>query len=210
MLYYNASFVRKTDSKSMEEWAEKQVFSGRWMAERSDCIDFLWNEIPWSDSYKRLNRDQWEEGDQWHPYPCKLLVAYDEQLQEENYGFLHKEENYSYSASMPCGEMMREMKLYTAERGVVRRIEDDSIAAINLNIIKEKTGLVVRKDILRDYLRKKKYHLYAFILGNKEVRAGSMMVVDSKDLSGCMMMDEKGEWKVVQKLRVIDKGVKYD
>lgn len=205
MLYYNSSFVRKADSKSMEGWAEKQDFSGRWMAERSDCIDFLWNEMPWSDSYKRLNRDQWEEGDQWHPYPCKLLVAYDEQLQEENYGFLHKEENYSYSASMPCGEMMREMKLYTAERGVVRRIEDDSIAAINLDIIKEKTGLVVRKDILCEYLRKKKYHLYVFILGNKEVRAGSMMVVDSKDLSGCMTMDEKGEWKEVQKLRIVEK-----
>lgn len=210
MLLYNTSFVRKTDSKSMSEWAEKQDFSGSWMASRSDCIDFLWNEIPWSDSYKRLGRDQWEDGDQWHPYPCKVLVAYDEQLQEENYGFLNKEETYSFSASMPCGEMMREMKLYTAERGIIRRIADDAIVGINMSIINEKTGLVVRKDLLCEYLKKKKYHLYCFILGNKEVRLGGMGVADSRDLSACMMMDEKGEWKTVQKLRVIKKGVKHD
>lgn len=203
MLYYNSSFVRKADSKDMLAWAEKKDFSGRWMAERTDCIDFLWNEMPWSDSYKRLKRDQWEDGDQRNPYPCKVLVAYDEQLQEENYGFLNKEENYSYSASMPCGEMMKVMKLYTAERGIVRRIGDDEIVAINMGIINERTGLVVRKDVLCQYLKKQKYHLYCYILGNKEVRVRK--VIDGNDLSGCMMMDEKGNWKTVQKLRVIEK-----
>ena len=206
MLLYNTSFVKKNDSKAMQEWAENQDFSGGWMASRSDCIDFLWNEIPWSDSYKRLGRDLWEAGDQWHPYPCKVLVAYDEQLQEENYGFLNKEERYSFSASMPCGEMLREMKLYTAERGIIRRVADDVIVGINLSIINEKTGLVVRKDILCEYLKKKKYNLYCFILGNKEVRLGSMRVADSRDLSGCMMMNEKGDWKTVQKLRVVEQN----
>ena len=206
MLYYNSSFVRKKDSKDMQAWAEKKDFSGRWMAERTDCIDFLWNEMPWSDSYKRLKRDAWKDGDQWNPYPCKVMVAYDEQLQEDNYGFLNKEENYSYSASMPCGEMMRMMKLYTAERGIVRRIDNDEIVAVNMSIINERTGLVVRKDVLCEYLQKQKYHLYCFILGNKEVRAGSMMVIDGNDLSGCMMMNEKGEWKTVQKLRVVEQN----
>ena len=107
---------------------------------------------------------------------------------------------------MPSGEMMRVMKLYTAERGIVRRIEDDEIVAINMSIINERTGLVVRKDVLCEYLQKQKYHLYCFILGNKEVRAGSMMVIDGNDLSGCMMMNEKGEWKTVQKLRVVEQN----
>lgn len=75
--------------------------------------------------------------------------------------------------------------------------------AIDMSIIKEKPGLVVRKDVLCDFLRKQKYHSYCFILGNKEVRADNKMVINGKDLSGCMMMDEKGEWNIVQKLRVI-------
>ena len=210
MLYYNSSFVRQSDSKNMQAWAEKKDFSGRWMEQRTDCIDFLWNEMPWSDSYKRLRRDEWVSGDQWNPYPCEVMVAYDEQLQEENYGFLNQEETYSISASMPCGEMMRVMKLYTAERGIVRRIEDDKIVAINMSLINKKTGLVVRKDILCEYMRKQKYHLFCFILGNKEVRVGSMTLLDWNNLSGCTMMNEKGEWTIVQKLRAIEKESKND
>ena len=135
--------------------------------------------------------------------PCKVLVAYDEQLQEENYGFLSQEERYSYSASMPCGEMMREMKLYTAERGVVRKVSDDSVVAINMGIIKEGTGLVVRKDVLCEFMRRKRYHLFTYILGNKQVVAGNMAALESQDLSGCMMMDEDGEVKEVQRLRIV-------
>ena len=45
-----------------------------------------------------------------------------------------------------------------------------------------------------------------FTLGNKEVRVGNMMVIDGNDLSGCMMMNEKGEWKTVQKLRVVEQN----
>lgn len=87
------------------------------------------------------------------------------------------------------------MKLYTAECGVIRCVADDAIVGINMSIINEKTGLVLRKNLLCEYLKKKKYYLYCFILGNKEVRLGGMGVVDSRDLSACMMMDEKGEWK---------------
>ena len=49
-----------------------------------------------------LKRDEWTAGDSFNPYPCKLKVAYDEQLQEEVDGFLHQDESFSYSASMPC------------------------------------------------------------------------------------------------------------
>lgn len=203
LLYYNCSFVRKKDSKAMTTWAKNQDFSGRWMAERSDCIDFLWNEMPWSDSYKRLGRDAWEGGDDRHNYPCEIKVAYDEQLQEENYGFLGDEDHYSSSVSMPCGEMMRTMQLYTAERGIIRRIKDDMIVAINLSIINEGIGLLIRKDILCDYMKQMRYHLYCFFHGNKQVTAGSVATINSKNLSACMMMDENGVWKEIQKIRMI-------
>ena len=202
MLYYNTSFVRRSDSKKMKEWASDQDFSGRWMAERTDCIDFRWNEMPWSDSYKRLERNKWEEDEN---YPCKVLVAYDEQLQEEIYGMLNQDESYSYSSSMPCAEMMEEMGLYTAERGVVRKRDDGSVAAINTGIIQKGTGLLVRKDLLCEFMQRKKYRLFCFILGNKNAGDGKWNIYDSQDLSGCMMMDEKGEWTEVQKLRLVER-----
>lgn len=205
MLYYNSAFVRKTDSKKMSDWAKKQTFNGRWMAERSDCIDFLWNEMPWSNSYKRLGRNDWEEGYDSNPYPCKLMVAYDEQLQEDNYGFLADEERYSYSEAMPCADLMEEMKLYTAERGLVRKTVGNDIVAISMGVINEGVGLLIRKDILCEFMRKKHYRLYTYILGSKEVIIGNTMVGDMKNLSACMMMDEKGEFTEVQKLHIVEK-----
>lgn len=206
MLYYNSSFVRRADAGKMTPWAKEKTFNGRWMEERTDCIDFLWNEMPWSDSYKRLKRDEWAEGCESNPYPCKVKVAYDEQLQEDNYGFLQKEENYSYSASMPCAEMMRTMGLYTAERGIVRKIADDSIVAISMDIIRQRSGLVVRKDTLCEFLRKQKYCLYTFLSGTKQSGpvSGGMSLYDIQDLSGCMMMNENGEWTEVQRVRIVE------
>ena len=206
MLYYNSSFVRRADAGKMTPWAKEKTFNGRWMEERTDCIDFLWNEMPWSDSYKRLKRDEWAEGGESNPYPCKVKVAYDEQLQEDNYGFLQKEESYSYSASMPCAEMMRTMGLYTAERGIVRKIADDSIVAISMDIIRQRSGLVVRKDTLCEFLRKQKYCLYTFLSGTKQSApvSGGMSLYDMQDLSGCMMMNEKGEWTEVQRVRIVE------
>ncbi len=204
MLYYNSAFVRKTDSKKMSDWAKKQSFNGRWMAERSDCIDFLWNEMPWSNSYKRLGRNEWEEGYDSNPYPCKLMVAYDEQLQEDNYGFLAEEERYSYSEAMPCAELMEEMELYTAERGLVRKKVGNDIVAISMGVIHEDIGLLIRKDILCEFMRRKHYHLYTYILGSKEVIIGNTMVGEMKNLSACMLMDEKGVFTEVQKLHIVE------
>lgn len=207
MLYYNTLFAHKSDVGLLIPWAEEKTFNGRWMEERTDCNEFLWNEMPWSDSYRRLKRDEWTAGDSFNPYPCKLKVAYDEQLQEEVDGFLHQDESFSYSASMPCAEMMQEMNLYTAERGIVRCVVGDSVAAINMSIINRTTGLLVRKDMLCEFLKKKKYALFTFLLGSKQSGPNKdyATLKGMEDLSGCMMMNEKGEWKEIQKLRIVTK-----
>jgi hypothetical protein len=131
-----------------------------------------------------------------------VKVSYDEQLQEEVFGMIDEKGYRIFSAGMPCAELMETMGLYTAERGLVRQRDNDEIAAVSLSVLKEHgSGLLIKKDLLCDFLKQKRYRLYCFISGNKEVILGTMRVLHSKNLSACMTMDGKGNWSVVQGLR---------
>ena len=134
-----------------------------------------------------------------------MKVSYDEQLQEEVYGMIDEKDYHSFSAGMPCAELMETMGLYTAERGLVRRRDDnDEIVAVSLSVLEEHgSGLLIKKDLLCDFLKQKRYRLYCYISGNKEVMLGTMRVLHSKNLSACMTMDWKGNWSVVQGLRIV-------
>ena len=206
LLHYNCCFVKEADADSMKAWAAETDFSSRWMEHRQDCIDFRWNEFPWAAPYKRLNRDAWVEENGRNEYPCAVKVAYDEQLQEEVYGMLDEKEYHSFSVGMPCAELVESMNLYTAERGLIRRMSDDDIVAVSLSVLEERgTGLLIKKDVLCAFMKQKKYRLYCYLSGTKEISAGNYMVLYSKSLSGCMSLDGKGKWETVQKLRSVGK-----
>lgn len=207
LLHYNCCFVKEGDEKRMSEWAAQKDFSGRWMEYHEDCIDFRWNEFPWSHVYKRLKRDEWVNGEFRNEYPCAVKVAYDEQLQEEVYGMLDTKEYHSFSVAMPCAELVETMKLYAAERGLIRRVSDDQIIAVSLSVLRDGgIGVLIRKDTLCEFMRMKKYRLYCYISGTKEVSLGSYTILKSKNLSGCIRLDEKGKWEIVQALRLVEKG----
>jgi hypothetical protein len=202
LLRYNCCFVKERDNAKMKAWAARQDFSERIMPYHEDSIDFRWNEFPWSHAYKQLKRDEWNNDDGREEYPCGVKVSYDEQLQEEVFGMIDEKGYRIFSAGMPCAELMETMGLYTAERGLVRQRDNDEIAAVSLSVLKEHgSGLLIKKDLLCDFLKQKRYRLYCFISGNKEVILGTMRVLHSKNLSACMTMDGKGNWSVVQGLR---------
>ena len=203
LLRYNCCFVREKDNAKMKAWAAEQDFSGRSMPYHEDNIDFRWNEFPWSHAYKQLKRDEWNFENGREDYPCGVKVSYDEQLQEEVYGMIDEKDYHSFSAGMPCAELMETMGLYTAERGLVRKSDNDEIVAVSLSVLEEHgSGLLIKKDLLCDFLKQKKYRLYCYISGNKEIMLGTMRVLHSKNLSACMTMDGKGNWSVVQGLRI--------
>ena len=207
LLRYNCCLVQEKDNAKMKAWAAEQDFSGRNMEYREDCIDFRWNEFPWSHAYKQLKRDEWAFDNGREDYPCGLKVSYDEQLQEEVYGMVDEKDYHSFSAGMPCAEMMETMGLYTAERGLVRRLDNDEVVAVSLSVLEEHgSGLLIKKEVLCDFLRQKRYRLFCYISGNKEVMIGTIRVLHSKNLSACWEMDWKGNWNEVQALRVVDEG----
>lgn len=207
LLYYNCCFVRERDAAKMSSWAAEKDFSGRWMEYHQDCIDFRWNEFPWSHSYKRLKRDEWVNGDLRNEYPCSVKVAYDEQLQEEVYGIVDTKDYHSFSAGMPSAELLETMNLYAAERGLIRRVSDDSLVAVSLSVLPDAgVGVLIKKDVLCEFMKQKRYILFCYISGIKEVSASNYHVVHSRKFSGCICLDAKGIWKTVQELRHVENG----
>lgn len=208
----NAAFVKKSDSEAFAEWCRDKNFYGRWMPERNGMYEFLWNDYPWADAYyNAIELPAWERPS--NGSPCDVMLAYEAQLQEHWEGIAYEDE-YLTTVYMPCVEMMKEMGLYNSEvRGIVKLQTDDTIAAINSSKEDGVTGLFVRKDILDEFLRRKNYVLFYYVLGEKVLRAEAPHSI-MKDLSAAYRYEQEGPVTVIQPMRVIErelpKAVKVD
>lgn len=66
--------------------------------------------------------------------------------------------------------MMEKMQLYTAERGVVRRFADNEVVSFNINIPNSSFyGMIMRKDVLLNYLTITKQVLFTCLCGDKHI-----------------------------------------
>lgn len=168
-LFSNAGYVKNDELSTFKAWANVQNFYGRWMPEcRNGSIDYLWNEYPWSSTYKRTMGDievfvKEHNGKQFH-----LHLSYEAQLQENWIGLDENSVNLR-EVSMPNHQMMESLDLYTAERGVVRDKKNHSVVARNFAIGKM-NGLAIRKEYLDKYLSENQMSLIFYSLGEKYVR----------------------------------------
>lgn len=96
-------------------------------------------------------------------------MSYEAQLQENWLG-LNESDNWLTEVCMPNHHIMEYLKLYTAERGVVREISTKKIVSVNIRIGRLK-GLAMRKEYLLKYLAHSGYDLVFYSLGEKLVRA---------------------------------------
>ena len=197
-LFFNAHFVKIDDSKKLVDWAKDKNFYGRWLREASDRYQFLWNEYPWSDSYKFVY-----EGEDMEDAVCpvKTMVAVIIQLQEDKKGL--DTEDYLSNAYLPCADMMHVLGLYTAERGIIRTIADDDIVAASFNQLGiDKGGIAIKKKYLCEYLKKTGHKLFYFIMGEKLAKNSTNITDEGiKELSACWYFDEEG-WHEVQHIAV--------
>lgn len=183
-LYTNAAFIKTEELKVYEAWAKEQNFYGRWMPEcRNGSIGYFWNEYPWSVKYKSLIPDI----DESHMYignGFKLYLSYEAQLQEDWSGLIEEKAELR-EVSMPNHRVMEKLGLYTAERGIVRAIENNEIVSSPISDGRLQ-GLAIRKDYLDRYLKEEGYSLAFYTLGEKMVRAkGNYMNIGNRyDLSG--------------------------
>lgn len=201
-LFSNAAFVKYTDLEIFWRWAAKQNFHGRWMPERRNgSIDYLWNEYPWADTYKRTLRDV----DDW-VYPGKgttftINLSYEAQLQEEWIG-LDETKMSLKEVSMPNHLVMKALNLYTAERGVVRDKSNNDIAARNFSIGKM-NGLAMRKEYLDQYLSDNNLALVFYSLGEKYIiQKGTYQNIGTRfELSGAYNY-HNGKFEEIQPMHI--------
>ena len=205
-LFFNSHFVKEKDVDSVSEWAKGQNFYGRWLPEAPDLYQFLWNEYPWSDSYKYII-----EGDKWEVLAAskegvKSMRSTLNQLQEDKRGL--DSEEYLSNAYLPCEDMMNVLCLYTAERGIIRAIADDDIVATSMNQLGvDHGGLAIKKRYLKQYLEKSGNVLFFFITGEKLAKISINITSDGiKQLSACWYMDNSGLHEV-QPIAVKKEGI---
>lgn len=120
---------------------------------RNGSTDYLWNEYPWADTFKRTIRDVDDWENPGNKANFKINLSYEAQLQEEWIG-LDETEMYLKEVSMPNHLVMEALNLYTAERGVVRDKNENAIVARNFSIGRM-NGLAMREDYLDKYLSEK-------------------------------------------------------
>lgn len=201
-LFSNAAFVEYTDLEIFWRWAQTQNFYGRWMPERRNgSIDYLWNEYPWADTYKRTIRDVDDWENPGNKANFKINLSYEAQLQEEWIG-LDETEIYLKEVSMPNHLVMEALNLYTAERGVVRDKNDNAIVARNFSIGRM-NGLAMRKDYLDKYLSENNLALVFYSLGEKYVtQKGTYQSIGHRyDLSGAYCYSN-GKFDEIQTMHI--------
>lgn len=201
-LFSNAAFVKYTDLEILCRWAARQNFYGRWMPEhRNGSIDYLWNEYPWADTYKRTLRDvdDWENPGKGATF--KINLSYEAQLQEEWIG-LDETKMSLKEVSMPNHLVMKALNLYTAERGVVRDKSNNAIAARNFSIGKM-NGLAMRKEYLDQYLSDNNLALVFYSLGEKYIiQKGTYQSMGQRyDLSGAYCYHDNS-FKEIQPMHI--------
>ena len=202
-LYTNSGFVKKENIKAYKEWAKNKNFYGRWMPEcRSGSIDYLWNEYPWAGTYIR-QRDDWEKEHRYDGAGFLLKLSYEAQLQEDKFG-LNESNAMLGEVYMPNHHIMEHLKLYTAERGVIRACSNNEIVSINFRIERLR-GLAIRKDYLERFLKDFEYCLVYYSLGEKSLKMKNSYQTLGRihELSGAYYY-ENGQIEAIQPMRISD------
>lgn len=189
--------VRSEHAEAFEQWAKEQCFYGRWMPEDSGHYEYFWNEFPWSDSYKSLGfEEETEIYSHGVPAPCKVILPYASQLQEY-YDGIEDEEEYEGMIYMPSAEMVEHYGWHTAERGVTRD-DEGNVVALCRNLQGDILDtLVIRRELLNQYLEEKDMVLFYCMLGEKKLKQEPQQFFMQR-LSCCYKYVSEGEPIVVQ------------
>lgn len=199
-IFINPCLVKKEYADQFEEWAKGQCFYGRWMPEDTGRDDYLWNEFPWSDSYKSLDlSDEDDIISSGAVAPCKVMLPYATQLQEHREG-IDDDEEFEGMIYMPSKDMFEHFDLHTAERGVTRD-SDGNVVALCRNIQDDIFDtLVIKRELLNQYLETKGLTLFYCMLAEKRLKLEPNQFF-MQCLSCCMKYVQDDVPSVVQSMK---------
>lgn len=176
-IHYRSVLVKNDDIQVFAEWSQVNNPDAHYLGTDGD-YEFLWNEIPWSDSFKQRG---WGENlsDEINS-PCEVWSSICSQAQENIEG-TEQDDDILGTAYSPCEDILRKCYLHTAERGLIRSDKNSEIVAINNNPVGERmNGLIIKKSVLDEYLTNTKKTLFVFMSGYKQLQSNIQILKDKR------------------------------
>lgn len=189
--------VDEKDFSFVYEWASKQNFGGRWMPECYNKYELFYREYYWSPAYKYYDTEGLTKRKIYDKKTGQFIAYAD----VTTIGFLWEAEgDYSNKRSfyslVPSKQLFDGMKMKHAEKEAVFLNEEGKTICFDAGIIENsKNHLLIRKDILLDYLKTHHKKIMWYVLGEKNIIGAHNYrgLPDWLVISGTYTLDDNGK-----------------
>lgn len=169
--------VKKQHRDKVFRWAKLQSFIGRWMPESHGFYHVYLGEYPWAPAFlyhyiPYFHHDGWTDGARDKKIPAKILVTDDEYLSSGS--SIDCSTNEAIRVKLPAKYIVDEMKLvqkYTDGRFFDNKSD---LVAIDPSVFDKNmpSQILMRKDKLWAFLKRKEYAVVWTLLGEKNMMGG--------------------------------------
>ncbi len=166
--------VRSENVNSLAEWSEGVDFFGRWMPEKSGLFGMFLGEHGWSDAYRycELQFEDWSTPERGCPAEIRIFGT--DYVVETGFDCSIDD---SYQLKIPHHDFIASMGLKWSGRDADYEDSGGDVVAFDPSACKGgPSALLIRDDVLRDYLSKERLELCWVVLGGKQVIGGDMTV----------------------------------
>ena len=163
--------VDEEEFPSVYEWAANQNYGGRWMPENSERNEVFYREYYWSPSYRYFD-DEGLTKKEFYDRTTNQLIFHAEVT---SICYLWEAgEDYSkatsYSFLIPSKQLFDGMKMQFADEEGVFENEEGKMVCFDAGATeKSKPYLLVRKDVLLEYLKQHHKKIMWYVLGEKNI-----------------------------------------
>lgn len=156
------------ENKYTEEDLSASGFVRRSNNGMQSCYSLFSREYAWSSGYNAEFKNYTEEDDEIHINAFSAAVNV---LWEEEYDASQEE---ATSFAIPAGHIIQEMKLYQKSVDGIY-YKDGEVVAFDLSLVgHEQTEIVIRRDVLNEYIAKTGAQAFWTVVGEKQFFIGDM------------------------------------
>jgi len=169
--------VKKQDENKVVQWAKRQHFTGGWMPESGEFHRAYLGEYPWAPAFlyqytPYYYHDGWTVGTGDRKLPAKILVTDDQYLSSGSSKDCSTDE--TISVKLPAKFIVDEMNL--VQQYIDGRFFDKEgdLVAFDPNVfdLNMPRYVLMRKDKLCDFLKRKGYAIFWVLVGEKNMMGG--------------------------------------
>ena len=193
---FTGYLIRRQDVDTFLSWAEKVDFWGRWMPDAPEVYRMFLGEYGWSPAFKYFSQPYYGD-DSWtqpgHDCPVKIRVAGFKYMQESN-GFDCSVEA-GFTLRLPAIDLVNGLGLRWSGQAADYIDSKGRLVAFDPTAHEAgPTALLIREDILRDYLNRNGLSICWVVLGEKRVIEPGYEPANLKNLriSGAFSLGQKG------------------